>query len=121
MLFGALNPNIFMVFAGENRTLYEHVLLDIYDGCFGSDLLFPTRNELVGMIYDLLAERPELWHEEGAMVVLDEVSSRGRRLKPRNKTEGDREATVEAMGRARHIYGRLIDTGWLEESRYGLR
>ena len=121
MLFGVLNQNIFMLFAGENRRLYQEVLLRIYDSCFGSDLLFPTRNELVGIIYDVLAARPELWHDEGSLVTLDQVSSRGRRLKPRNRAEGDREATVEAMGRARHIYARLIDTGWLEESRYGLR
>ncbi|RRH96898.1 hypothetical protein EH240_21645 [Mesorhizobium tamadayense] len=121
MLFGALNPNIFMLFAGENRLLYEEVLLRIYDGCFGADILFPTRNELVGIVYEVLAAHPELWHDEGKLVTLDEVSSRGRRLRPRNRVDGDREATVEAMGKARHIYARLIETGWLEESRYGLK
>lgn len=121
MLFGALNPNIFMLFAGDNRRLYEEVLLRIYDSCFGADILFPTRNELVGIVYDVLAAYPELWHDEGRLVTLDEVSSRGRRLRPRKRADGDREATVEAMGKARHIYARLIETGWLEESRYGLK
>jgi hypothetical protein len=35
--------------------------------------------------------------------------------------EADAEATTIAMVRARHIYGRLLQTGWLEESRYGLK
>lgn len=121
MLFGALNSNIFMLFAGDNRRLYEEVLLRIYDGCFGADILFPTRNELVGIVYDALAAHPELWHDEGRLITLDEVSSRGRRLRPRNRSDGDREATIEAMVKARHIYARLIETGWLEESRYGLK
>ncbi len=121
MLFGSLNPNIFMIFAGENRFLYEHVLIGIYDDCFGADLLFPTQNELVGIVYDILARRPELWHDEGRLVTLDEVSSRGRRLRPRHKPDGNPDATSDAMARARHIYGRLVQTGWLEESRYGLR
>ncbi|KRA97942.1 hypothetical protein ASD83_12810 [Devosia sp. Root685] len=121
MIFGTLHPNIFMLFAGENRRLYEEVLLRIYDDCFGSDLLFPTRNELVGIAYDVLASHPELWHDEGNLVTLDQVSSRGRRLRTRKRAEVDREATQEAMVRARHIYARLVDTGWLEESRYGMR
>lgn len=121
MLFGILNPNIFMLFSGENRFLYDEVITRIYDGCFGSDLLFPTQNELVGIIYDILASRPDLWHDEGPLVTLDEVSSKGRRLRPRHRLQHDPDATVEAMGRARHIYARLVKTGWLEESRYGLR
>ncbi|MDQ0392881.1 Wadjet anti-phage system protein JetA family protein [Labrys monachus] len=122
MLFGALDPDIFMLFSGENRRLYEEVLVKIYDSCFGSDLLFPTQNELVGIIYDILAERPGLWHEEGALVTLDEISSeRRRRLRRRRQPGAHEQATGEAMARARHIYARLLQTGWLEESRYGLR
>lgn len=122
MLFGALDPDIFMLFSGENRRLYEEVLVKVYNGCFGSDLLFPTQNELVGIIYDILAERPELWREEGALVTLDEISSgRRRRLRRRRQPGAHEEATGEAMARARHIYARLLQTGWLEENRYGLR
>jgi hypothetical protein len=121
VLFGALNANIFMLFAGENRFLYEEVLTRIYEDCFGADLLFPTQNELVGIIYDILARRPDLWHDEGHLVSLDDVSARGRRLRARNRPNRDRDATTDAMARARHIYARLLDTGWLDESRYGLR
>jgi hypothetical protein len=122
LLFGALDPNVFMLFSGENRHLYEEVLVKIYDNCFGSDLLFPTQNELVGIIYDVLAQRPELWHEEGTLVTLDEVATgRRRRLRRRRQPGTDDQATSEAMTRARHIYARLLQTGWLEESRYGLR
>jgi hypothetical protein len=122
LLFGALDPNIFMLFSGENRHLYEEALVKIYDNCFGSDLLFPTQNELVGIMYDVLARRPELWHEEGTLVTLDEVTpGRRRRLRRRRQPGTDDQATGEAMARARHIYARLLQTGWLEESRYGLR
>lgn len=121
MLFGVLNQNIFMLFAGENRFLYAAVLMKIYDDCFGAELMFPTRPELIGVIYDALAERPELWHDEGPLVVLEDVSARGRRLRPRAAPGRDRSATVSAMERARHIYARLLETGWLEESRFGLR
>lgn len=122
MLFGALDIDIFMLFSGDNRRLYEEVLVKIYNGCFGSDLLFPTQNELVGIIYDILAERPELWREEGALVTLDAVSAgRRRRLRRRGQPGAHEQATGEAMGRARHIYARLLQTGWLEETRYGLR
>jgi hypothetical protein len=110
-----------MVFSGENRFLYEHVLIGIYESCFGADLLFPSRNELVGIVYDTLAKRPDLWHDEGQLVTLDDVSTKGRRLRPRHRASGDADATSEAMARSRHIYARLTQTGWLEESRYGLR
>ncbi|MFC0220171.1 Wadjet anti-phage system protein JetA family protein [Pseudochelatococcus lubricantis] len=121
MLFGVLNQNIFMLFAGENRLLYEAVLMRIYNDCFSADLMFPTRSEIIGVVYDALAQKPKLWHDESPLVVLQEVSTRGRRLRPRAAAGRDRGATVEAMERARHIYARLLETGWLEESRYGLR
>jgi hypothetical protein len=121
MLFGALENDVFMLFAGDNRFLYEEVLVGIYERCFGSDLLFPTQAELVEIIYDLLARRPELWHEEGSLLQLDAVSVRGRRLRARRQPSADAGATSDAMSRARHIYARLLETGWLEESRYGLK
>jgi Family of unknown function (DUF5716) len=121
-VFGVLNSNIFTLFAGANRRLYEEVLVKAYATWFRADLLFPRQSEVVALIYDLLGEAPELWREDEAPVSLDQVlGRRGRRLRRRGLAAADEAATTEAMGRARHIYGRLLETGWLEESRYGLR
>lgn len=121
-MFGVLNSNIFTLFAGANRRLYEEVLVRAYSAWFRADLLFPTQTEVVGLIYDLLGDSPELWREDEAPVSLDQVLGRkGRRLRRRGLADVDDSATTEAMGRARHIYARLLETGWLEETRYGLR
>lgn len=121
-LFGVLNSNIFTLFSGANRRLYEEVLVKVYATWFRADLLFPTQSEVVGLIYDALAASPELWREDESPVSLDQVlGRRGRRLRRRRLEAVDETATTGAMARARHIYARLIDTGWLEESRYGLR
>lgn len=121
-LFGVLNSNIFTLFSGANRRLYEEVLVNVYSAWFRADLLFPTQSEVVGLIYDVLAASPELWREDETPVSLDQVlGRRGRRLRRRRLEAVDEAATTDAMARARHIYARLIDTGWLEQSRYGLR
>lgn len=121
-MFGVLNSNIFTLFAGANRRLYEEVLVKVYTTCFRAELLFPTQSEVVGLVYDVLAEAPELWREDEAPLSLDQVlGRRGRRLRRRRLPEVDEAATTDALARARHIYARLIDTGWLEETRYGLR
>ena len=43
MLFRALNADIFTLFAGGNRRLYEAVLLDVYDEFFRAEMLFPAQ------------------------------------------------------------------------------
>ena len=122
MLFDVLHPDIFMLFSGANRHLYEEVLVKVYDTWIRADLLFPTQTEVVSLIYDVLAERPALWRDDETPVSLDQVRPRGgRRLRRRRAVQADEAATSEAMARARHIYARLVQTGWLEESRYGLR
>jgi hypothetical protein len=111
-----------MLFAGANRRLYEEVLVKAYATWFRADLLFPRQSEVVVLIYDVLGEAPELWREDEAPVSLDQVlGRRGRRLRRRGLAAADGAATTEAMSRARHIYARLIETGWLEENRYGLK
>ncbi|HEX8668898.1 MAG TPA: Wadjet anti-phage system protein JetA family protein [Allosphingosinicella sp.] len=122
MLFGQLNPDIFTLFSGSNRHLYEHVLIAIYEDFFRSDLHFPTQAEIVGLIYERLGHHADLWREDEAPVVLDQViTRRGRRLRRRRVDTADSQASNEAMVRARHIYNRLCATGWLEETPYGLK
>ncbi|WP_342248962.1 Wadjet anti-phage system protein JetA family protein [Sphingomonas sp. OTU376] len=122
MLFGQLDPDIFALFAGSNRFLYERVLLGIYQHFYRSDLRFPSEAEIVRRIYEDLGEHADLWREDEAPVKLDELAPRrGKRLRRRNVGTADTQATSEAIIRARHIYNRLRATGWLEESRYGLK
>jgi hypothetical protein len=122
MLFGQLNPDIFALFAGSNRFLYERVLIGLYEGFYRSDLHFPSQGEVLRRIYDDLGSNADLWREDEAPVVLDQLAARpGRRVRRRNRDMADAQATSEAMIRARHIYNRLKATGWIEESSYGLK
>lgn len=122
MLFGQLNPDIFALFAGTNRFLYERILIGLYEGFYRSDLHFPSQAEVIRRIYDDLGANVELWREDEAPVELDQLASRrGRRARRRNRDTADAQATSEAMIRARHIYNRLKATGWIEESPYGLK
>lgn len=122
MLFGQLNSDIFTLFSGSNRHLYEHVLISIYQDFFRSDLRFPASSDVVGLIYERLGHHADLWREDEAPVKLDEVVTRkGRRVRRRRTETADAQASNQALVRARHIYMRLLATGWLEETRYGLK
>jgi hypothetical protein len=122
MMFRALHPDIFTLFSGPNRRVYEEVLVHVYETWIRSDMLFPTQAEVLGVIYQMLSDHPELWREDEAPVEFDEMlPARGRRLRRRRSASADEEATSQAMLRARHIYVRLRNTGWIEESRYGLK
>ncbi|MFG1201780.1 Wadjet anti-phage system protein JetA family protein [Xanthobacter aminoxidans] len=122
MLFGQLNADIFTIFSGSNRAIYEIVVDRIYSSFFRSDLNFPTQSDVLALIYEQLSLNVALWRDDEEPVVLDQVVGRqGRRLRRRGLDAAHTEATNDAMGRARHIYHRLIATGWLEETRYGLK
>lgn len=121
-MFRALHPDIFTLFSGPNRHLYEEVLTHVYETWIRSDMLFPTQAEVVAVIYQMLSDRPEFWRDDETPVQFDEIlPARGRRLRRRRSAAADLEATSQAMVRARHIYARLRNTGWIEESRYGLK
>lgn len=121
-LFGQLGPDIFTVFSGGNRVLYERAIIAVYNDLYRSDLLFPTQAEVVGVIYDRLTQEPALWTEDEAAVDLDRLVTRsGRRVRRRKIAGVDEGATGTAISRSRHIYNRLLQTGWLDESSYGLK
>lgn len=110
------------MFSGSNRALYERAILAVYNDLYRSDLLFPTQAEVVGVIYDCLTREPGLWTEDEAAVDLDRLVSRsGRRVRRRRIAGADEGATGTAISRSRHIYNRLLQTGWLDESSYGLK
>jgi len=121
-VFRALHSDIFTLFAGANRYLYEEVLIRIYETWIRSDMLFPTQAEVLGVIYQMLSDRPDLWRDDETPVEFDEIlPAKGRRLRRRRSAVADDDATSQAMVRVRHIYARLRNTGWIEESRYGLK
>jgi hypothetical protein len=121
-LFGQLGPDIFTVFSGGNRALYERAILAVYKELYRSDLLFPTQAEVVGVIYGCLTREPGLWTEDEAAVDLDRLVTRtGRRVRRRRIAGADEGATGTVISRSRHIYNRLLQTGWLDESNYGLK
>ncbi|MER8659087.1 hypothetical protein [Mesorhizobium sp. M0847] len=113
MLFGQLNPDIFALFAGSNRFLYERILIGLYEGFYRSDLHFPSQSEALHLIYGLLGEHAELWREDEAPIVLDQLATRrGRRIRRRNLEAADPQATNEAIyGRATSITGSLQQAG----------
>ncbi|TFI58436.1 hypothetical protein E2493_09885 [Sphingomonas parva] len=122
MLFGQLSSEIFTPLAGGNRQLYESMIEAIYSEFYRSDLLFPSEAEVVTLIYNSLAAAPELWREDEAPVELHRLVPRsGRRVRRRRVGGADDDATGTLIGRARHIYKRLVVTGWLEQTRYGLK
>ncbi|WP_420963846.1 Wadjet anti-phage system protein JetA family protein [Brucella sp. IR073] len=121
-LFGQLGPEIFTLFSGGNRVLYERAILAVYNGLYRSDLLFPTQAEVVNVIYNCISREPGLWAEEEAAVDLDRLVVRtGRRVRRRRVEGVDDEATGIAISRSRHIYNRMLQTGWLDEANYGLK
>lgn len=120
--FGQLGPDIFTVFSGANRVLYEFAILAVYNELYRSDLLFPSEAEVVGTIYQCLTREPTLWAEDEAPVDFDRLVTRtGRRVRRRRVAGVDDAATGTLIGRSRHIYARLLQTGWLDEVRYGLK
>lgn len=121
-LFGQLGVDVFTVFAGGNRRLYERAVLAVYEDLYRSDLLFPTQAEVVAVIYECLTREPELWSEDEAPVDLDRLVTRsGRRVRRRRVDGADTGATGLVISRSRHIYNRLLQTGWLDEASYGLK
>jgi len=121
-LFGQLEPEIFTLFSGGNRVLYERAILAVYKSLYRSDLLFPTQAEVVSVIYDCLSREPGLWAEEEVAVDLDRLVVRtGRRVRRRRVEGVNEEATGIAISRSRHIYNRMLQTGWLDEATYGLK
>lgn len=118
-LFGHLNPNTFMVFAGANRHLYAHIILAVYREFFGTTFFrTPLRPEVVAYIAAELRRRADLWIEDEALQELpDPPQRRGRRRlqrKPPGTSGGDLLAT-----KANHVYARLIRCGWIEEEPFG--
>lgn len=119
-LFRYLNDDSFLIFSRRHRYLYEASLLGIHDRFFSSGAVFPTPQEVVHVIYDIIALRPQLLLDEDDFIDgLPEVVSKGRR---RLKFAGSGgEVGDRALKAAQQVYQGLVRTGWLEEEEYGLK
>jgi hypothetical protein len=121
-LFRYLNDNAFLVFSRDHRHLYELCLLDIHDRFFTVASAFPTPQQVIHAIYDVMRSNLKLWSEsedfeEGLPEV---VSTRRRRIRRADTARGS-DLGDKALAIAHQIYSRLLASGWLEEEEYGLK
>lgn len=97
MLFSKLPEDIFSPLSGQNRQVYQAVLLDLSDLFFDEDLIDPfipkdmVRSTIEGSVVRLGVRR---WVAE---------------------SEEDTELPSSAADYTNRIYRRLVQTGWLEE------
>lgn len=80
---------IFYALLGLDRHLYEAVSVKICENFYRSDLRFPSQVEIVGLVYETLASNADLWREDEAPVVLDQVVTRKGRCIRRARMKGD--------------------------------
>jgi hypothetical protein len=118
-LFGQFHEDAFLLFSRANRHLYAQLVTGLFERFFSDTVTFPNRLEVVGYIYDQLRNRPELWSDDGEdLSGVADVRTTGRRIR-RSRSEDGRQDLL--LDRAYRAYGRLLDTGWLEEESYGLK
>lgn len=121
-LFRFLHDDAFLVFSRAHRYLYEACLLDLHERFFAGVPVFPTPQQVVHAIYDVMRANPALWSEGDDFAdELPEMVSTGRRRVRRADRTRSSEPADRALTIARQVYARLLATGWLEEEEYGLR
>ena len=121
-LFRYLHDEAFLVFSREHKHLYAACLLDLYERFFTGAPAFPTPQQVVHAIYDVMRANPTLWTENDDFgEVLPEMVSAGRRRMRRADISRISETGDKALLIARQLYARLLAWGWLEEEEYGLR
>src|SRR5262249_53066478 len=102
--------------------LYAVCLSDLYDRFFTGAPAFPTPQQVVHAIYDVMRANPSLWSESDDLAeLLPEVISTGRRRLRRADLARTCDTGDKAMLIARQLYARLSAWGWLEEEEYELR
>jgi hypothetical protein len=121
-LFRYLHDDAFLVFSRQHKHLYAACLLDLHERFFTGAPAFPTPQQVVHAIYDVMRENPTLWNESDDFgEALPEMVSAGRRRIRRAATGRFSETGDKALLIAHQLYARLLMWGWLEEEEYGLR
>jgi hypothetical protein len=121
-LFRYLHDDAFLVFSRAHKHLYAECLLDLHERFFTGAPAFPTPQQVMHAIYDVMRAHPELWNENDDFgEALPEIVSAGRRRMRKADAGRLSESGDKALLIARQIYARLLAWGWLEEEEYGLR
>lgn len=121
-LFRYLHEDAFLVFSRTHKHLYAACLLDLHERYFTGAPAFPTPQQVVHAIYDIMRANPSLWSEDDDFgEPLPEMVSAGRRRLRRASAAKIPDGGEKAMLIARQLYTRLLAWGWLEEEEYGLR
>ncbi len=101
MLFNKLPDDLFLPLSGQNRFIYQAVLVELADLFFDDDLIDPfIRKDLV------------------RSTIEDAVIKHGFRNwapEAEDREEGEPEAPRSTAEYANRIYRRLVKTGWLDE------
>jgi hypothetical protein len=121
-LFKYLHDDAFLVFSREHKHLYAACLLDLHERFFTGAPAFPTPQQVVHAIYDVMRANPSLWGESDEFGGdLPDMISKGRRRMRRADPGRASETGDKALSLARQLYARLLAWEWLEEEEYGLR
>jgi Family of unknown function (DUF5716) len=121
-LFRHLHDDAFLVFSRDHKHLYAACLLDLHDRFFTGAPAFPTPQQVVHAIYDVMRANSSLWNEgDDFGQGLPEMISAGRRRIRRADVTKASEKGDKALSLARQLYSRLLAWEWLEEEEYGLR
>jgi hypothetical protein len=121
-LFKYLHDDAFLVFSRAHKHLYAACLLDLHERFFTGAPAFPTPQQVVHAIYDVMGANPTLWNvDEDFGEGLPEMISTGRRRLRRADAGRASETGDKALIIARQVYSSLLAWGWLEEEEYGLR
>src|SRR5258708_4642006 len=121
-LFRHLHDDAFLVFSRDHKHLYAECLLDLHERFFTGAPAFPTPQQVVHAIYDVMRANTSLWKEgDDFGAGLPEMISAGRRRIRRADVTRTSEMGDKALGLARQLYSRLLAWQWLEEEEYGLR
>lgn len=99
VLFNKLPDDIFLPLSGQNRYIYEVVLLELADLFFDEDLIDPfIPKDLVRSTIENAVVRFGI-----------------RRWAAESDEEGESEVPLSSADYTNRIYRRLVQTGWLEE------
>ena len=121
-LFRYLHDDAFLVFSREHKHLYAACLLDLHERYFTGAPAFPTPQQVIHAIYDVMRANPTLWNENDDFgEALPEMVSAGRRRIRKADIGRIFETGDKALLIARQLYSRLLAWGWPEEEEYGLR
>lgn len=120
-LFANLNDQFFLPFSRSNRWFYEECLSRLYARFYKDAPRYPRDSEVIAEIYQTLKLRPDLWAASGDTDELPDLDVRGRRRINGRVTGASDSALADAVrARAVRHYQYLLDTGWLEEERFGI-